>query len=224
MEAPKSFLSESDPKERMTLPPPIDIIFIFLAFLLVVRCSLRGFVAELMPIAAVVLGLLGSLYMYKNGGIFLREKFFPNLHTIPEILSFIAIFVIIFCAIKFLEHIIKDIIQRMGLDGGDRFLGFLFGFVEGLVLISLVIWIFTVQPLFDERPLLKRSIFAEHILPIINGKNPVRILQEPVPARIPLESGPAESDFPEHPEELPGEQPAEIPPESADPAAADSHV
>ncbi|GHV60611.1 hypothetical protein AGMMS49587_02500 [Spirochaetia bacterium] len=162
----------------MTLPPPIDIIFIFLTFLLVVRCSLRGFIAELMPIAAVVLGLLGSLYTYKNGGVFLREKFFPNLGTIPEILSFIAIFVVVFGAIKFLEHIIKDIIQRMGLDGGDRFLGFLFGFVEGLVLISLVIWLFTVQPLFDEKPLLRRSVFAEYILPIINGKHPVKLPAE----------------------------------------------
>jgi membrane protein required for colicin V production len=165
----------------MTLPPPIDIIFIFLAFLLVVRCALRGFVAELMPIAAVVLGLLASLYMYRNGGVFLREKFFPNLKTIPEILSFVAIFVIIFSSIKFLEHIIKDIIQRMGLDGGDRFLGFLFGFVEGLVLTSLVIWIFTVQPLFDAKPLLQRSIFAEHIIPIISGNRPARIPKVPAP-------------------------------------------
>jgi membrane protein required for colicin V production len=159
----------------MTLPPVIDIIFIFLTLLLVIRCALRGFVAELMPIAAVVLGLLGSLYMYKNGGLFLREKFFQDLDVIPEILAFIAIFVIIFGAIKFLEHIIRDIIQRIGLDGADRFLGFLVGVVEGLVLISLVIWLFTVQPLFDEKPLLKRSYFAEFILPIISGEKSVKL-------------------------------------------------
>jgi membrane protein required for colicin V production len=156
----------------MTVPPVIDIIFIFLTLLLVIRCALRGFVAELMPIAAVVLGLLTALYLYKNGGLFIRGFFFKDVKYIPEMMAFTALFMVVFGAIKVVEHIIKDIIRRIGLNGIDRFLGFLFGFVEGLVLISLVLWVFTVQPLFDEKPLLERSFFAEYILPVINGKGP----------------------------------------------------
>jgi membrane protein required for colicin V production len=164
----------------MTPPPIIDIIFIFLTFLLVIRCALRGFIAELMPIAAMVLGLLGALYLYKNGGIFLRGFFFRDVKMIPEILAFVILFGIIFGSIRILEHIIKDIVQRIKFEGVDRFLGFLFGFVEGLFLISLLLLILNIQPLFDEKPLLKESIFAELILPIINGKQPVQIPAESV--------------------------------------------
>ncbi|GHT67629.1 hypothetical protein FACS1894110_13460 [Spirochaetia bacterium] len=153
----------------------IDAIFIFLTFLLVIRCALRGFVAELMPIAAVVLGLLTAIYLYKNGGAFLRGRFFQHVKHIPEIIAFIVLFIVVFGAIRIVEHIIRDIIQRIKLEGLDRFLGFLFGFVEGLVLISLLLLLLTIQPLFNEKTLLEGSIFAEFILPIINGKQPLQI-------------------------------------------------
>ncbi|GHV55856.1 hypothetical protein AGMMS49579_19660 [Spirochaetia bacterium] len=153
----------------------IDAIFIFLTFLLVIRCALRGFVAELMPIAAVVLGLLTAIYLYKNGGAFLRGHFFQHVKHIPEILAFAILFIVVFGAIRIVEHIIRDIIQRIKFEGVDRFLGFLFGFVEGLVLISLLLLLLTIQPLFNEKTLLEGSIFAEFILPVINGKQPMQI-------------------------------------------------
>ncbi|GHV49000.1 hypothetical protein AGMMS49546_39760 [Spirochaetia bacterium] len=153
--------------------PVIDIIFIILMLLLVVRCSLRGFVMELMSMAAVVLGLLGAFLLYKNGGLFLREKYFPTLKAIPEILAFLAIFLIIFVVVKIVEHILRDIIQRINFGGVDHFLGFIFGLVEGIILVSLILLALSVQPLFNEGPLLERSIFAQILLPIINGKGPV---------------------------------------------------
>jgi membrane protein required for colicin V production len=154
----------------MTPPPVIDIIFIFLMFLLVLRCSLRGFIKELMSMAAVVLGLIGAFLLHKNGGLFLREKYFPTLKLIPEILAFLAIFLIIFVVIKIVEHILKDIIDRINFGGVDSFLGFIFGLVEGVILISLILLALSVQPLFNEGPLLERSFFAQFLLPIINGE------------------------------------------------------
>jgi membrane protein required for colicin V production len=166
--------------------PVIDIIFILLMLLLVVRCTLRGFVLELMSMAAVVLGLVGAFILHKNGGLLIREKYFPTLKIIPELLAFLAIFLIIFVVIKILEHILSDIIRRINFGGVDRFLGFIFGLVEGIILISLILLILSIQPLFNAEPLLERSFFAQFILPIINGENPA-------PSSIPLVPLPAES-------------------------------
>jgi membrane protein required for colicin V production len=147
----------------------IDIVFIVLAIILTVRCALRGFIGELMSMASVVLGLLAALFFYKNGGMFIREKFMPGMNIIPEILAFIVLFLIVFVVIKILESILKDIIERIRLGGADRFLGVVFGLVEGLIVISLVLFVFTIQPLFDPAPILKGSIFAEFLLPLITG-------------------------------------------------------
>jgi membrane protein required for colicin V production len=144
----------------------IDIVFAVLAVILIIRASLRGFVEEFMAMASLVLGLLGAVLFYKNAGLFIRERYMPEVRVIPEILGFLILFLIIFILIKILAHILEDIIQRIHLGGVNRFLGFLFGIVEGLTLISLILIVLVVQPLFDPGPLLGESYFARFLLPL----------------------------------------------------------
>jgi membrane protein required for colicin V production len=148
----------------------IDIIFLALAVLLTVRCALRGFIRELLSMASVVLGLLAAFFFYKNGGAFIERKFMPGVNIIiPDILAFIALFLIVFILIKILGIILKDIIEGIKLGGVDRFLGVIFGLVEGGIVISLILFVLTIQPLFDSAPILQKSFFAELLLPLITG-------------------------------------------------------
>ena len=147
----------------------IDVIFIALIILFTLRCALKGFISELMSMASIVLGLLAALYFYKNGGELVRVKWMPNLKIIPEIIAFIALFLIVFIAIKILEAILKDIIEGIRLGSADRFLGIFFGLVEGIIVVSLVLFVFSVQPLFDPEPMLTKSFFAGLLLPFITG-------------------------------------------------------
>lgn len=147
----------------------IDFIFIGLIALFIIRCYLKGFISEILSMAAIVLGLLASLYFYKNGGEFLRVKFWPDLKTIPEIAAFAALFIIVFFIIKLLEVMLKGIISGVKLGGADRFLGILFGFAEGLAVISLILFVLRIQPLFDPSSFLSDSFFAKLLLPFITG-------------------------------------------------------
>jgi membrane protein required for colicin V production len=147
----------------------LDAIFILLIVVFALRCYVKGFISELLSMAAIVLGLLASLFFYKNGAEFLRAKFWPDLKTIPEIFAFVALFLIVFIVIKFLEITLKGIIQGIRLGGADRFLGVIFGLAEGVVVISLVLFLFRIQPLFDPSSLLSESIFANLLLPFITG-------------------------------------------------------
>jgi membrane protein required for colicin V production len=144
----------------------IDIVFIALILILVVRCTLRGFVVEVMSMASLVLGVLGAIFFYKNGAVFVEKRFaiagFPS-----KLLAFIGIFFVIFIMVKILEYILRDIINRINLGGVDRFLGFLFGLVEGTLLTALALFFLSGQPLFDAAPLLEKSLFARFLLPLM---------------------------------------------------------
>lgn len=151
----------------------LDIVFILLIVLFVIRCYLKGFVSELLSMAAIVLGVLSSLFFYKNGGAFLRIKFWPDIKLFPEVIAFIGIFIIVFIVIKFFEMLLKGVIQGIKLGGVDRFLGVIFGLAEGVAVISLVLFLLRVQPLFDASSILGESVFARFLLPLITGSGKI---------------------------------------------------
>ncbi len=144
----------------------IDIVFASLALILVIRCALRGFVEEFMSMAAVVIGVLAAILLYKPGADYLRGQFGVN--TLPEVVAFAALFVLGFLIVKLLEHIIRDIVQRIHLGTVDRLLGLVLGAVEALLVVSVVLFVLSVQPLFDPSALLEGSIFARYLLPLVS--------------------------------------------------------
>jgi len=148
----------------------LDIVFIVLIALFVIRCYLKGFIGEILSMAAIILGLFASLFFYKNGGEFVRARFMPEAKIVPEVIAFISLFLIVFLIIKFLEAIFKNIIYGVKLGNADRFLGVIFGLAEGIAVISLVLFLLQIQPLFDPSSLLQDSIFARLLLPLITGK------------------------------------------------------
>ena len=148
----------------------IDFIFIGLIGLFMVRCFLKGIVSEILSVAALVLGLLAALFFHKNGGAFLRSQFWPELNVIPEIAAFIILFVIVFLTVKIIEKMLVNIINKVRLSGANSFLGLLFGLAEGVVVVSLILFLLKIQPLFDASSLLQNSFFARLLLPLIAGR------------------------------------------------------
>jgi membrane protein required for colicin V production len=145
----------------------MDIVFLILIAILALRCTLRGFLKELMSWASLALGIFAGVLFYRNGGIFIRERFAWDARVLPEIAAFLAIFLIVFLFIKFLELILKDIVLRIHLGGPDHFLGFLFGLLEGVILVSFLLLLLYIQPLFDPGALFEASMFARVLLPAI---------------------------------------------------------
>jgi membrane protein required for colicin V production len=146
----------------------IDIVFILLILLFAIRGALKGFIEEVTAMASVVLGLGAAFFFHRKGAEFLIEKYFPGGKVLPSILAFLGLFIIVFVAVKLLGFLLRDISSRISLlDTGDHLLGVLFGILEGVVLVSLLLWIMTIQPFFDSAPFLEHSIFAKILLPFI---------------------------------------------------------
>jgi membrane protein required for colicin V production len=145
----------------------LDIVFLVLLALLTLRCFLKGFTGEIIALASLALGVVCAVFFFKTGAAFIRQRALSDVAFLPEIIAFTAIFAVVFIAGKLLDYIIKDIINRLSLDGLDRFLGLFLGLLEGTALLSLLLLILCAQPLFDPDPLLSKSVFARFLLPLI---------------------------------------------------------
>lgn len=149
----------------------IDFIFAGLIVLFVIRCFLKGFVNEFLSMAAILLGVLAAVFFYKDVGEFFRERFMPGMDALPDILAFIALLLIVALVVNLLKLMISGIIAGVKLGGADRFLGIVFGFAEGIAVISLILFVLTlIQPVIDTNQLLADSFFAGLLLPFITGR------------------------------------------------------
>jgi membrane protein required for colicin V production len=147
----------------------VDIVFLGIIAIFTLRCAIRGAVSEVMSIAALVFGLLAAIFFYKKAAFIVRERFMPDIKALPEIISFIALFLIVFGVIKILEVMLKGIIEGIKLKGPDHFLGFILGFAEGLVVVCLLLFVINIQPFVHPAYVLDGSFFAELLLPFILG-------------------------------------------------------
>ena len=146
----------------------LDMFFIILMGLLVLRGFLRGFTGEFFSIASLALAFIAAFFLYKNGAVFLRSRYL-QMALLPEIFSFIAVFLIVFIAGKIMEHIVKDIIERLNLGTLDKALGIILGLAEALAVIVLIFFLFGIQPFFDSAPIFAQSIFARLLLPLMGS-------------------------------------------------------
>ena len=153
----------------------IDVVFILILVIFTLRCAIQGFVSEIMSIAALIAGMFAAIFFFRIGAQIIRIRFMPELIIIPEIIAFILIFLIAFGIVKLAETLLKNIIETIQFGAADRFLGFIFGFAEGVVVVCLALFVISIQPFFDPQFLLKNSFFADILLPFITGEKRVTL-------------------------------------------------
>jgi membrane protein required for colicin V production len=153
----------------------LDLIFMILLVLMMIRGRVRGFLLEVFSWASLILGILAAVYFYKAAGALMREKYFPNQKALPDILAFLLLFIVVFLVMKMLQKILNDVVKGVKLGGVDKFLGTIFGLIEGVALVSLVLFVLSIQPLFDVSALLEESFLSKLILPLIERRPRVNL-------------------------------------------------
>jgi membrane protein required for colicin V production len=148
----------------------LDWIFVALIFLLGARCMARGFVAEILSVASVALGLLAALLLYKGAAALLRDKL--GVTTLPEVLAFAAIFLIVFLVVRLIDRLVSEGLEASQLGGLDRVLGLVLGLFEGILATAVILVALSLlQPILksavDLSKLIDGSAFGRVILPIV---------------------------------------------------------
>ncbi|MBN1685824.1 MAG: CvpA family protein [Spirochaetales bacterium] len=144
---------------------PLDIVFIVLIGAGAIRCAFKGFIAEIMSFAALILGVVAAVFFSKAGaGLIDTYVGFSNWN---QIIAFLVIFIVVYLLVKLLEGILHRILDKIQLERLDRVLGFFLGLVEGALAVVLIIYIMRVQPIFDLQALLDKSVISRFVLEII---------------------------------------------------------
>ena len=143
----------------------IDIVFIIVLVFATIRAVLRGFVREVVSLSALIGGLICAVFFSRWLGDVIKQWIASPIWR--QIVAFLLIFVTVYLILKICENVLRQIIERIHLEGLDRALGLLLGIVEGLAVIIILLLLIQIQPVIAPERLLRDSWFAQRLLPFI---------------------------------------------------------
>lgn len=118
----------------------VDFIFILIILLLAFQGFRKGLIYEVASLAGLILGIYASFHF--SGYL---EGYLTEYLNVPEkystITAFILIFIVVIIILHFIGKIIENIIDVIALGFLNKLAGSIFGFVKGIVLLSLAILI-----------------------------------------------------------------------------------
>ncbi len=143
----------------------IDYIFLAIIGVLSIRGVFRGFITELLSMAALILGLAGAV-MFSKRGAYLLEKIW-GVSGWNQVVAFLFIFIVVYATVKLFENLLHNLFVNLNLEKLDRALGFFWGLGEGILVTLIILFILNWQPFFDLHALVKGSFFAKLLLPLL---------------------------------------------------------
>jgi membrane protein required for colicin V production len=115
----------------------IDWLIVVVLLVSVLSAAKNGFFLEVFSLVGLFLGLVLAAWNYQR----LLPWISRWVHTLPvaEALSFLLIALGVMLLASILGRIIRWSVHSIGLGWADRFLGALFGFVKGFVLVTIAV-------------------------------------------------------------------------------------
>lgn len=143
----------------------IDVIFVLLVVLTTIRAGVRGFVREIMSMAAVVGGILAAVLFSALVAELLVDVFGSSAWS--QVVAFLGIFVLAYAIVKLFEKGLQGLVERINLESLDHALGLFLGVAEGFLVTFVLILLIQVQPIVQPERLLQGSAFARLLLPLL---------------------------------------------------------
>lgn len=146
---------------------PLDLVCSAIVLTLLVRGAVRGFVAEFLSMAAIVLGTAAAVLFSDRVAGVIEDFFGPSLWS--GIIAFLAVFLTTYLVVKLLEGLLQRGLERLSLRRLDRAFGLLLGAAEGVLVVAAGLIILSVQPFFDAQPLLVGSYYVRLLIPLVGA-------------------------------------------------------
>ena len=135
----------------------IDIVFLVVIVLFTIIGVVKGFIDNLFGKLSWILAMLGSFFFYDRVATYLLSGISNKI--IANILAFLILFVVIFIVVKLLQVVLGKVFSGKILGSLDKALGFFFGLVEGLAIVTLVMFLLSNQPFFSIEGFTSDSFF-----------------------------------------------------------------
>jgi membrane protein required for colicin V production len=150
---------------RNVAPGVLDYIFGSIILVATVRCVLKGFVAEVVSMAAIGGGILCGFLFSAQGA----EIAAGVLGDSPwnRVIAFLVLFLAVYLALKISEGLLYRFLEALHLENLDKALGFFWGLAEGVAVSVLLLLVLGSQPFFHIEPLVEESMFARIVIALI---------------------------------------------------------
>ena len=143
----------------------LDILFGVIILVAMIRCILKGFIAEFLSVAAIILGIVGAI-IFSGAGAGILQRY-TGIQRFAQLASFLIIFILVYLITKLLEGLLQRLFERLKLEKLDRSLGFFLGILEGGLAVTIIVLVLELQPFFDAEGLLEESFIARNILKVL---------------------------------------------------------
>lgn len=135
----------------------IDWIFSAIILVFAIGGVIKGFIDNVFGKIAFIAGIILAYLFYKNlADSLLKDVKVPYA---ANIIAFLLIFVVTFLIIKIVQMIVAKVFEWSILKSLDRTLGFIFGIVEGVAVVCLIIFLLTAQPFFSTQTIFNGSFY-----------------------------------------------------------------
>ncbi len=145
---------------------PIDYVFFGIILVAAIRCAVRGFVSEVLSMAALILGVAAAILFSSSLSVVVEGWIGETAWS--QVIAFLAIFIVVYLVVKLLEGLLKKLLDKIRLDKLDHSLGLILGLVEGTILIVLIVFVLQIQPFFDTTKILSGGFLADLILRVFS--------------------------------------------------------
>jgi membrane protein required for colicin V production len=129
-----------------TLPTLLDVILLSIMLVSGLLALVRGFMREILSIAAWAAAALASLLAYQSKLLPMAQDALKN-DTLAKIAVVLGVFLVTLIVVSIITSRISDMILDSRIGALDRTLGFLFGLGRGLLIVAvaLIFYEFFVQ-------------------------------------------------------------------------------
>jgi membrane protein required for colicin V production len=142
----------------------LDIIALVILLVAGLRAMFKGFVKEFMSKAGILIGFLIALMFSSSLAPYIDTQF--GFGTWSNIAAFAALFLAGFLVTKLVANTLRSVIEGLHLAFLDNILGFVFGLIEGAIIISFMVFLLRLQSVIDIESFLSQSWVVELLEPI----------------------------------------------------------
>jgi membrane protein required for colicin V production len=123
----------------------IDYVIIGIIALSAIISIVRGFVKEVLSLAAWILAFWVALTFSPQFSVLLSD--YISTPSISLFTAFAGLFIVTLILSALVNNLIAAIVEKTGLSGTDRMLGVLFGLLRGVAIVTLLVLLAAATPM-----------------------------------------------------------------------------